>query len=142
MVIIAIPSATNGGLNDKMDARFGRCQSFTFVTINKDQIKEVKTVPNPAKDEMGGAGILASQTVYNEGANEVLVGFLGPNAINSLKSLNLKVFQVPDNNLPIREVVNMHMSGKLSIIDAPNVGRHHGGRGGGGGGGRFGRGGF
>jgi predicted Fe-Mo cluster-binding NifX family protein len=136
MVVIAIPSASSGGLNDKMDARFGRCQSFTFVTINKDQIKEVKTVPNPAKDEMGGAGILASQTVYNEGANEVIVGFLGPNAINSLKSLNLKVFQVPNNNLAIREVVDMHMNGKLSVIDAPNVGRHHGGRGGGGGYGR------
>jgi len=139
MVIIAIPSVSNGGLNDQMDARFGRCQSFTFVTINKDKIKEVKTVPNPAKDEMGGAGILASQTVYNEGANEVIVGFLGPNAINSLKSLNLKVFQAPNNNLPIREVVEMHINGKLNVIDAPNVGRHHGGRGGGGG---YGRGGF
>jgi predicted Fe-Mo cluster-binding NifX family protein len=136
MVIIAIPSASNGGLNDKMDARFGRCQSFTFVTIEKGKIKEVKTVPNPAKDEMGGAGILSSQTVYNEGANEVIVGFLGPNAINSLKSLNLKVFQAPNNNLPIREVVDMHMNGKLSVIDAPNVGRHHGGMGGGGGYGR------
>jgi predicted Fe-Mo cluster-binding NifX family protein len=131
MVIIAVPSVSNGGLNDKMDARFGRCQSFTFVTINKDKIKEVKAVPNPAKDEMGGAGILASQTVYNEGANEVIVGFLGPNAINSLKSLNLKVFQAPNNNLPIREVVDMHINGKLNIIDAPNVGRHHGGMGGG-----------
>jgi predicted Fe-Mo cluster-binding NifX family protein len=129
MVVIAIPSESKGGLSDKMDARFGRCQSFTFVTINKEQIKEVKTIPNPAKDEMGGAGILASQTVYNEGANEVIVGFLGPNAINSLKSLNLKVFQAPNNNLPIREVVDMHINGKLSIVDTPNVGRHHGGRG-------------
>lgn len=131
MVIIAVPSVSNGGLNDKIDAHFGRCQSFTFVTINKDKIKEVKTVPNPAKDEMGGAGILASQTVYNEGANEVLVGFLGPNAINSLKSLNLKVFQVPDNNLPIREVIDMHINGKLNVLDTPNIGRHHGGMGGG-----------
>lgn len=129
MVIIAIPSQSNGGLNDKLDPRFGRCQSFTFVTINKEQIKEVKTVPNPAKQEMGGAGIIASQTVYNEGASEVIVGHLGPNAINSLKSLKLKAFQAPNGDLIIKDVVEMHLNGKLNILDKPNVGNHHGGMG-------------
>lgn len=129
MVIIAIPSQSIGGLNDKMDARFGRCQSFTFVTIKKDQIKEVKTLPNPAKEEMGGAGIIASQTVYNEGANEVIVGLLGPNAINSLKSLNLKIFQAPNENLIIRDVIDMHLNGKLETMNAPNIGQHHGAKG-------------
>lgn len=129
MVIIAIPSESNGGLNDKLDPRFGRCQSFTFVTINKDQIKEVKTVPNPAKQEMGGAGIIASQTVYNEGASEVIVGHLGPNAINSLRSLKLKAFQAPNGDLIIKDVVEMHLNGKLNILDKPNVGNHYGGMG-------------
>ena len=134
MVVIAIPSQSNGGLNDKLDPRFGRCQSFTFVTVNKDQIKEVKIVPNPAKQEMGGAGIIASQTVYDEGATEVIVGHLGPNAINSLKSLKLKAFQAPNNDLTIKDVVEMHINGKLNSLDAANVGSHYGGMGGMGGG--------
>lgn len=127
MVVIAIPSQTNGGLNDKLDPRFGRCQSFTFVTVNKNQIKEVKTVPNPAKEEMGGAGIIASQTVYNEGATEVIVGHLGPNAINSLKSLKLKAYQAPNNDLTIKNIVEMHLNGKLNALEVANVGSHYGG---------------
>ena len=85
-------------------------------------------------------GIIASQTVYNEGATEVIVGHLGPNAVNSLKSLKLKAFQAPNGDLIIKDVVEMHLNGKLNQLDAPNVGSHYGGMGGGGGG--RGRGGF
>ena len=34
MEIIAVPSNGKGGLNEDMSPRFGRCSSFTFVSIN------------------------------------------------------------------------------------------------------------
>ena len=129
MVIIAIPSAGKGGLSDLMDSRFGRCQSFTIVTLKNKDILEVKVTPNPAREEMGGAGILASQTVHNCGANEVIVGFLGPNAINSLRSLNLKVYHVSDNNLTVKDTIDLYIDGKIEILESANVGKHHGGMG-------------
>ena len=49
MVIVVVPSFGNGGLNETMNPRFGRCDSFTFVTIEDKSIKEVKAVSNMVK---------------------------------------------------------------------------------------------
>ncbi|MBY9004867.1 MAG: NifB/NifX family molybdenum-iron cluster-binding protein [Candidatus Lokiarchaeota archaeon] len=127
-IIIAVPSATlNGGLNDQMDARFGRCHSFTIVTLKNKEIIEVKVTPNPAYEELGGAGVLASQAVHNSGATEVIVGSLGPNAINSLNSLKIKAYHVSSNNLSVKEAIDLYLDGKLEILESANVVKHHGG---------------
>ena len=139
MDIIAIPSTGNGGLNDQMSPRFGRCASFTFVEVQNDEIKAVKTVPNPAANAMGGAGVQATQIIGNNGANIVIVGFLGPNASNGLNSLNIKILQAPNKAMTIKEVMNLYIEGKLQPIATSNVASHYGMGGGGrgmGGGGR------
>ena len=144
MSIIAIPSMGNGGLNDQMSPRFGRCASFTFVEVQNDEIKAVKTVPNPAANAMGGAGVQATQIIGNNGANIVIVGFLGPNASNGLNSLNIKIVQAPNEAMTIKEVMNLYIKGKLQTISNSNVASHYGmgggGRGMGGGGRGMGRG--
>ncbi|MBN1802057.1 MAG: NifB/NifX family molybdenum-iron cluster-binding protein [Candidatus Lokiarchaeota archaeon] len=126
MVIIAIPSNGDGGLNEMMNQRFGRCPSFTLVTIEEGSIKEVRGVPNNAENAMGGAGIQAAQIVGNNGVKEVIVGFLGPNAVQALKSMNLKIYQAPSGQLTVKEVVELYIKGKLEQIDSANVGSHAG----------------
>lgn len=142
MVIVAIPSLGNGGLNDGMSPRFGRCGSFTFVELGNNEIKSVKTVPNNAANAMGGAGIQAAEVIGNNNANIVIAGFLGPNAANALNSLNLKIYHVPNANITIQEAINLYIQGNLKELNSSNVGSHHGmgggmgaGRGMGGGGG-------
>lgn len=135
MVIVAVPSDGEGGLNDNMSQRFGRCPSFTIVTVEGGEIKEVKGVPNNAANTMGGAGIQAAQTVGNHGAQEVIVGFLGPNAGESLKAMKLKIFQAPNKQITIKEIIDLYIKGELQEIDSANVGAHHGMGGGGMGGG-------
>ena len=138
MVIIAVPSFGNGGLNENFNSRFGRCDSFTFVTIEKKEIVEVKSVPNPAMDAMGSAGIQAAQTVGSNGADEVIVGFVGPNAASSLNALKLKMYQAPNKSMTVKEVVELYLKGDLEVITAANASSHYGmggGRGMGGGGG-------
>jgi predicted Fe-Mo cluster-binding NifX family protein len=139
MSIIAIPSMGNGGLNDQMSPRFGRCTSFTFVEVEAKKIKAVKTVPNPAVNAMGGAGVQASQIVGSNNADAIIVGFLGPNAAEGLNALKLKIYQAPNQSISIKEVMNLYLEGKLEVITTSNVTSHHGmggGRGGMGGGGR------
>jgi len=74
MVIIGIPTFEDKGLNEVMNNRFGRCNSFTFVTIENNEIVAVKSVVNDAQGAMGGAGIQSSQIIGNNGATEVIVG--------------------------------------------------------------------
>ncbi|MFX0059042.1 MAG: NifB/NifX family molybdenum-iron cluster-binding protein [Candidatus Hodarchaeota archaeon] len=124
MVIVAVPSSGSGGLNELMFSRFGRCPSFTFITVENDEIREVKTFPNPASDTMGGAGIQAAQIIANNEAEELIVGLLGPNAAQSLNILNIKIYQAPDKELTIKEAINLYLKGKLQIITSANVGAH------------------
>ncbi|MFX1273688.1 MAG: NifB/NifX family molybdenum-iron cluster-binding protein [Promethearchaeota archaeon] len=126
MVIVAIPSSGEGGLNESMNPRFGRCPSFTLVTIENGEIKEVRGVPNNAANSMGGAGIQAAQTIGNNGAEEVIVGFLGPNAAESLNAMNLKIYQAPNQQLTVKDVVDLYLEGSLQELDSANVGAHHG----------------
>ncbi|MFX1480140.1 MAG: NifB/NifX family molybdenum-iron cluster-binding protein [Promethearchaeota archaeon] len=126
MVIIAIPSMNEGGLNDEMNPRFGRCSSFTFVELEGNDIKAVKTVPNHAVNAMGGAGVQATQIVGNNNADGVIVGFLGPNAANGLNALNIEVFSAPTTRMTIKEVVDLYREGKLEPMTSANVASHYG----------------
>ncbi|GAH39327.1 unnamed protein product [marine sediment metagenome] len=148
MVIVGIPTFGNKGLNEVMNNRFGRCNSFTFVTIENNEIVEVKSVANDAQGAMGGAGIQAAQIIGNNGATEVIVGNLGPNAMSSLSALNLKIYQSQGGSLTVKELIDLRLSGKLQVLTSSNVGAHAGmgggrgsgmggGRGGGGRGGQF-----
>jgi len=139
MVIVGIPTFGDKGLNEVMNNRFGRCNSFTFVTIENNEIVEVKSVANDAQGAMGGAGIQAAQIIGNNGATEVIVGSLGPNAMSSLSALNLKIYQSQGGSLTVKELIDLRLSGKLQVLTSSNVGAHAGmggGRGGGIGAGR------
>ncbi|MBD3197649.1 MAG: dinitrogenase iron-molybdenum cofactor biosynthesis protein [Candidatus Lokiarchaeota archaeon] len=142
MVIVAVPSGGNGGLTSILNPRFGRCESFTFVTVEDGEIKQVKTLPNAASDAMGGAGIQAAQTLGNNNATVAIVGNLGPNAAQALGSLNIKLYQAPNQQITVKDVVQEYIDGNLQELSGANVGSHFGmgggfgrGRGGAGGGG-------
>ena len=143
MTIVAVPTFGEGGLNATLNPRFGRCDSFTFVTVENNEIKAIKTVPNHAAGSMGGAGIQATQTVGNNGATVVIAGNLGPNAYHSLSSLNIKIFRAPMQNNTVKQCIDLYLDNKLTELSNANVAPHFGmGQGGGmGGGGGMGRGG-
>jgi predicted Fe-Mo cluster-binding NifX family protein len=126
MTILAIPSMGNGGLSDMMSPRFGRCPSFTFVTIENNEIKAVKTVPNSAVNAMGGAGVQAAQTIGMNNAEAIAVGMLGPNAAQALGVLNIRILQVTNQSATIKEIAESFIKGELKEISGPNVGSHYG----------------
>jgi predicted Fe-Mo cluster-binding NifX family protein len=126
MVVIAVPSNGNGGLKELMSSRFGRCPSFTFVHVEDKKITEVKALSNSAVGQMGGAGIQAAQLIGNNGAEIVIVGFLGPNAAQSLNALKIPIYQAPNEEITVREVIDLYSNGKLSIISNANVAAHQG----------------
>ncbi len=126
LIKIAIPTYGNGGLTEVMNKRFGRCDSFTFVTIENNEITEVKSIENHARSGTGGVGIQATQIIGNNEADEVIVDFLGPNAANSLKALNIKIYHTPGGELTVKELMNLRLNDKLQLITSANVGAHQG----------------
>lgn len=140
---IVITSQSPGGLDSLVDPRFGRCNSFTLVSVTGNDIKEEKIIPNGAMNAMGGAGIQAAQTVANLGANAIITGNLGPNAFNALQQTGLQI--AISSPIKVRDAVQNYIDGKLQLVSSSTVGLHAGmgmgrgmggGRGGGMGGGR------
>jgi len=127
MVIVAVPSDGNGGLKELMNSRFGRCPSFTFVHIENNKIAKVKAISNSAVGQMGGAGIHAAQLIGDNGADAVVIGFLGPNAAQSLNALKIPIYQAPQNkSFTVKEVIELYLKEKLPLITNANVSAHQG----------------
>ena len=128
---IAITS-TGNTLDSPVDPRFGRCQFFIFVD---PETMEFEAVENQAMMAAGGAGIQAAQFVANEGAQAIVTGNVGPNAVSSLMAAGIKLYVGATGT--VRETVNRFKTGQLREVSEATVGPHTGmGRGMGGGTGR------
>jgi predicted Fe-Mo cluster-binding NifX family protein len=144
MTIVAIPTATDEGLNANMDFRFGRCPFFTFVELEDGKIKEMTISPNPATQAMGGAGPQAVQFVASKKADVAIVASVGPNAAGALMASGMQVRLLKDMSNPpytIEKIIDSFTANEMVPFQGANVGSHYGMRGGGGMGGGRGRGG-
>jgi predicted Fe-Mo cluster-binding NifX family protein len=124
---IIFPSGQPGGLNAPFDWRFGRCSHFTIVEKENDKITQVTVIPNDALNAMGGAGIQAAQTVGNQKPTDVVIGNLGPNAINALNATGATLHQVGNATVnTVKDALELFEHGKTQPIDSANVGSHAG----------------
>ena len=121
MEIIVVPSYREGGLNEIFHLKFGRCDSFTFITVDNNEITEVKVIKNYAADEQGGAGTQSAKIIKDNGGNKLIVSRLGPNASKALSSLNIKTFQGPDQKITIKELMNLYLDGKLNMTKSAEL---------------------
>ena len=116
---------SNGAdLDSPMSPMFGRCPIFIFVG---DEADEIESVPNPAVDAHGGAGIQAAQFVVDRGAKAVITGRVGPNAMDVLKAADIPIY-LSQGDTP-RQALEAFKAGKLQE-QTESHGRM-GGRGGG-----------
>ena len=112
-------SATGTDLQAQVDGRFGRCQHFI---IYDTEAKTFEAVANEAQFASGGAGIQAGQTVQKSGAEVVLTGNVGPNAIRTLG--NIKVCIGVSGT--VSEAIKKYEAGEYKPTDQANVQTHFG----------------
>jgi len=121
METIVVPSYKEGGLNEIFHLKFGRCDSFTFITVDNNEITQVKVIKNYAADEQGGAGTESAKLVKSNGGDMLIVSRLGPNASKALSSLDIKTFQGPDQEITIKELMNLYLDGKLNMTKSAEL---------------------
>ncbi len=132
---VAITS-TGPTLDSPVDPRFGR--AAYFIIVDTDTM-EYQAFPNPAVNATGGAGTMAAQFVASQGAQAVVSGEVGPNALAALQAAGLQI--ITGMTGTVREVVERIRAGNFSYLTPPATG-FQGGPGYGPGGGRgWGRGG-
>jgi len=124
MVIIAIPTSKNGGLNDKLDEHFGKCTSLTFIEIIKNTIKSVKTIPNTLIVSSNGPGVQVVRKIKNNDADYVITKKIGINAAKNLHIFDIKLLQAPKKGMLIKTLVKLFIDGQLKEIELSNIQSH------------------
>ncbi len=110
MMKIAI-SARGRTIEDLVDMRFGRTEYFLIADEN-GQIIDV--LDNAAQSATGGAGIAAAQAVLDAGADILITGQLGPNAMKVIKSAAIPAYQAINGT--IEDNLKAYASDKLQRI--------------------------
>ncbi|KPL02170.1 MAG: dinitrogenase iron-molybdenum cofactor biosynthesis protein [candidate division Zixibacteria bacterium SM1_73] len=117
---IAITSQGDS-LDASVDPRFGRCAYFIIIDL---ETEEIEAVPNPASGAMGGAGPQAAQTLSDKGVEAVITGNVGPNAFQSLKAGNIKMYEGASGT--VKESLTKYKKGELKEFSNSSVPGHFG----------------
>ncbi len=113
--------AQGPGLDAPVDPRFGRCECFVVVDSDTE---EWQSHPNPARGSAGGAGVRAAQMVVDLGADAVVTGNIGPNALQILQAAGVKVYAARQGT--VSDIVRQWRDNQLPPDDA-TVPPHSGG---------------
>lgn len=112
----AAVSASGKTLDSQVDPRFGRCAYFVFV--DPDSL-EFEAFTSESAMASGGASIQAAQFVATRGAEVVITGHLGPNAMTTLKAADIKIYMATTGS--VREAVEAYKKNGLEEISDQRV---------------------
>ena len=121
MPIIAVPSEKNGGLNDFLNLRFGKCNSITTISIEDGNIESVKVVPIYRTETIGNLGIHIAEIIGQNKASNVIIGYIGKKAFQSLNSQNISIFQASSERITVKQCFDLFIQGNLKEVKEPNA---------------------
>ncbi|MFX0028666.1 MAG: NifB/NifX family molybdenum-iron cluster-binding protein [Candidatus Hermodarchaeota archaeon] len=120
MPVIALPSEGEGGLNDSISVRFGKCSSITIVSIEQKSIVAVKVIPVGRNIVLGNLGVYIAKLIRENNASDVIVKFIGSKAYHALSSENIHIFKVSNKDLDIKQCIDMFKRGEILLLEGPN----------------------
>lgn len=114
-------SSSGKDLEAQLDPRFGRCRYFLFVDTDN---MSCEVFDNDNGTLGGGAGIQSAQFVISKGAEVVITGNCGPNAMQVILAAGVEMYT--GQNGMILDVVEAFKGGKLTAGTEANVATHAG----------------
>jgi predicted Fe-Mo cluster-binding NifX family protein len=121
MPVIALPSKGEGGLNDYLSTRFGRCDNITIVSIEEKSIVAVKVIPIEGDKAFGNLGIYISKLIKENKASAAIVRFIGSKAFKALSSQNIQIFKIDDNDLEVKTCIEKYFHREVELLESPNA---------------------
>lgn len=107
-------------LSSEIDPRFGRARWLLLVDTETEVSGAYDNTVN--LNIAQGAGIQTGQNVVSLGAEAVITGNIGPNAIKTLSAANVKVYLSEAKT--IREAIGSFKAGELNEVKQANVEGH------------------
>lgn len=114
-------SATGNHLDSPIDPRFGRCAYFLIVDTEN---MSFEVFANESGALGGGAGIQSAQFISSKGAQILISGNCGPNAVQTLSASGIKV--ILGQGGTAKEAIERFKRGELHAASKANVDAHYG----------------
>ncbi|MGM0653394.1 MAG: NifB/NifX family molybdenum-iron cluster-binding protein [Bacillota bacterium] len=114
--------AKGEGLKAEVDQRFGRCPFFVVVDTEKSEV--IESISNENAQAAGGAGPQAAQLLAGRNVEAVVLGNVGPNAIEALKAAKVKVYSGVTGT--VEDTLKKFLEGSLKLVAEANVSSHSG----------------
>ena len=114
-------SASGKDLDAPTDPRFGRCAYFLIV--DADDMK-FEAYDNENASLAGGAGIQSAQFVVSKGAEVVITGHVGPNALRVFSEAGVQLFTGQTGT--VRQAIDDYKTGRLTSMNEANISGYHG----------------
>lgn len=97
-------ASTGNTLDSKVDGRFGRC---AFFVIYDTETGSTEFIPNPHKDDEGGAGPAAVQLISTKGAQQIVSGEFGMKIKSLLDSQGIQMILMQNGGKSISEIIDL-----------------------------------
>jgi predicted Fe-Mo cluster-binding NifX family protein len=115
---IAIPSAGKGGLDDICSPHFGKCQTFTVLTLVDGQIMNIDIVENPGY-QMGHCMKLIG-ILKEKGVDTFLVGGMGRMAFKVCNDLGIDIY-CGLKEIEVKDAIKAFLDGRLHTITLEQI---------------------
>lgn len=106
--------------------RFGRSAGFMLFDIESgsETVAPAAEMSSTGRGLGSGAGVATAQSLTDAGADAVIAGNFGPNAVSVLRTAGIKMYAAPP--LSAAKAVEELLAGRLMAVDAATTPSHSG----------------
>ncbi len=115
--VVAVPSTPPGGMDAPLSAHFGHCELYTLLTLEEEQIKEVRVIPN-VPHQQGGCMAPVNHLAEN-GVQVLIAGGMGMRPLMGFQQVGIEVYHCGSAR-SVGEAVTAWLRGNL-----PRFGQMH-----------------
>lgn len=118
LMVLAVPSMGEGGLEAERSAHFGHCDCFTLVDVVDGEIASVRVVANPPHEE--GGCLRPVNLLASHGVNALIAAGMGARPLAGFNDVGITVYF--ENATPgIGDAVKLVLNGSAQAMDARDV---------------------
>ncbi|HHX51273.1 MAG TPA: dinitrogenase iron-molybdenum cofactor biosynthesis protein [Clostridia bacterium] len=114
---IAVPSNAPGGLEAVRSAHFGRCDVFTLVDVDQNQITGVKVVSNV--DHTEGGCLVPVNLLADHQADIIMVNGMGMRPLMGFQAAGIDVLLSYGNT--VQEAIDNYLAGRVEPMTERHV---------------------
>jgi predicted Fe-Mo cluster-binding NifX family protein len=108
--VIAVPSASPGGLEAPLGAHFGHCELYTMVAVEDGNISRVDVIPSVPHAQ--GGCMAPVQYLAENGAKILIAGGMGLRPLMGFNQMGIDVY-FGGNAMTVGDAVQALVQGKL-----------------------------